>query len=464
MAALTYHHVLLYALVIHNACCLKIGVETERSLDPKDSQYYWPSGHGLNGQYGASPYAGPSNLSSAFAWSWHHPEGRYHTLPYGTAIDNEKHIYVTTDTSIWKLSPKGKVIWSFTPTPRATIFSAGSLLDGKVHFTTLDGRMWAISMDTGEKLWMTKLCSEMNHDNGYVTAHEGVVIAATNSSSSNVRGANGLVQAVNATDGSTMWTYKPQMPLWNFMASFPSDGTVVYQDFEGRVYRHRLNNGELLYKVGGEVGSWTDGTQTLGSNGIVYTPIARMENIFSPGDLQAHRLSDGQLLWKAPVPMPPNNAPAIGRLPGKSSFSVVQPGGWQGIKGGPTGVWAFDADTGKQQWAFAGPSQQNDHQAGELEGMVERSFSGASIGYVTNPWSAATMDADGTVFVGHEDGSFFALRDANGDGTVTGPSEVSIYPTGAAFVGSSSPAHAPGMLVVANCDSIYVFETPTPTP
>jgi outer membrane protein assembly factor BamB len=395
------------------------------------------------------------------SWSWHHPGGRFHTLPYGTAIDDQKNIYLTTDTAMWKFGPTGNTIWTFTPNPKATIFSSASLLDGRVHFTTLDGRMWAISMETGEELWSRKVCDHINYDNGFVTASEGVMIGATDASMLNERGANGLVRAVNATDGSPLWTYKPNQHIWNFMASYPGDGTVLYQDWEGRAYRHHLNNGSLIWMSGGDPGSWTDGTPLL-ANGVFYTVSAFMgaKEMFlakTPGFLQAYRLEDGKQLWKSKVKMPPNNAPAFGKLPGHTGFSVVQPGGWQGVKGGPTGVFAYDAATGELQWSFSGPSQKNQHQAGELEGMAERKIAGASTGYVTNPWSAATMDADGTVYVGHEDGLIFALQDANGDGSVQGEGEVDTFDTGAAFVGSSGPAHAPGMLAVASCDSLYVF-------
>merc|ERR1719401_1356043 len=105
----------------------------------------------------------------------------------------------------------------------------------------------------------------------------------------------------------------------------------------------------------------------------------------SPGFIEAHKVENGELLWKSAVPMPPNNAPAIGKLSGHTKLSVVQPGGYQGTRGGPTGVWAYDAMTGERQWSFIGPSQKFDRQAGEVEGAVERILAGASSGYVTNP-------------------------------------------------------------------------------
>jgi outer membrane protein assembly factor BamB len=408
---------------------------------------------------------GPKDLNASFRWSWHHPDGKYADLPYGTAIDSEKNIYLATDTSAWKLSPTGKVFWSFYP--NATIFSAGSLLDGRMHFTTLDGRVWAISMKTGKEIWQTKVCHAINQDNGFVSAHEGVVLAATDKDKINPAEASGYVRALNATTGEIMWSYHPAAPVWNFLASFPDDGTVLYQDVQGKAYRHELKTGKLLWRNGGErvYGCFSDGSPILGNNGIFYTVGAYAERMPLPppfphtGFIEAHNVSDGTLIWKADTPMPPNNVAAFGVLPGHSKPSLVQPGGYQGLKGGPTGVWAYDAATGERQWSWTGPSRCCDHQAGEAEGKKDRLAHGASEGYITNPFSAAIMDADGTVYLGHEDGKFFALRDVNGDGVVSGEGEVSSFDTGAAFAGSSSPAIAPGMLAVATCDSLYVFRT-----
>eukprot|EP00930_Biecheleria_cincta_P097458 TRINITY_DN89171_c0_g1_i1.p1 TRINITY_DN89171_c0_g1~~TRINITY_DN89171_c0_g1_i1.p1 ORF type:complete len:499 (+),score=46.89 TRINITY_DN89171_c0_g1_i1:100-1497(+) len=442
---------------------LQTRFETKSNLSK--SAYSWPSGRGRVGQYGTSRFVGPKNLTADFAWSWHHPEGKYHTLPYGTAMDHVNNIYLTTDTSMWKLSPSGEVIWNFTPNPRATIFSASSLLDGRVHFTTLDGRMWAVSMETGKELWSKKICKEINQDNGFVSAHDGVVIAATDASDATATGrpglANKVVRAVKAEDGSPLWAFKPEMPIWNFLALFPDDGTVLYQDWEGKAYRHHLRNGSLIWSAGGHPGTWTDGSPLV-ADGVAYLVSA---NVSAPkdspeaGHLAARRISDGSLLWEVGVPMPPNNAPSIGRLAGHGGLLVMQPGGWQGEFLGPTGIFGFDAHTGKQKLHFRGPAQSGPMQAGALEGWNERTRAGASPSYITNPWSAPSIDKDGTLYVGHENGIIYALRDTNGDGKFDGATEVSTFQTGAAFVGSSSPAHGPGMMAIASCDTLFVFKT-----
>merc|ERR1712187_186183 len=100
---------------------------------------------------------------------------------------------------------------------------------------------------------------------------------------------------------------------------------------------------------------------------------------------------------------------------------------------------------------MGGPSQAKTHQAGDAEGVKERQIGGANDGYVTNPFSAPIMDANGIVYLGHEDGLFFGLRDLNRDGYLRGEEEVFSFGTGAAFVGASSPVIIPGMLLVANC-------------
>jgi len=452
----------------------------EQTKRQAEKPYYWPSGHGLPKNYGYSEWAGPKDLNASFSWKWHSPDGKYATLPYGINIDGHKNLYVTTDTSVWKFDENGTVLWSFKPEPLKppatsvkppTLYNAGSIADGRMHFSTLDGRIWAISMETGKPLWESRVCEHINNDNGFVTVADGVVLAATDAMMS-VRGdANGVVRGVNATDGRSLWTYMPEKPVWNFMGNHANDGTFLYQDWEGRAYRHSLKDGSLIWKRGGYGGSWTDGIPYMGGNGIFYTVAAYMERRNStiqgllasmlgpPGAITAFNLSNGAQLFSSPVPMPPNALPTMGVLPGTTGESIIVPGGWQGVKGGETGIYAYDAITGaKRDWEFIGPSQANDNQAGEVEGLAERALFGATAAYVTNPWSAPTIDKDGTVYIGHEDGLLFALRDKNGDGKLEGSDELMSYDTKAAFAGCSSPAHAPGLMAVGNMFGVFTFK------
>jgi len=315
-------------------------------------------------------------------------------------------------------------------------------------------------METGQLLWENRASTEIGQDNGFVTVHDGIVLAATDG---HLGEENLAVRAFDAGKGSLLWSFWPDTNVWNFMASFPGDGTTVFQDQAGKAYCLRLRDGQLLWKAGGFPGSWTDATATLGADGVLYT----MFNSYShatdppepdtPGTLCARNATDGTELWSRVTPRPPNNAAAVGRVYGHRGMTVVQPIGRQGLRGAPTDVYAYDAATGATRWVFNGPVLEGLLPAGDVEGMLFRQLAGVRSVCLPNPWSAPTIDANGTVFVGNQDGRFFALRDLNGDGVVDGPGEVSSFDTHAAFSGSAGPSLAPGRVAVASCDSLFVF-------
>ena len=37
------------------------------------------------------------------------------------------------------------------------------------------------------------------------------------------------VKALNATTGDLLWSYQPDMPIWNFLALFPDESSLVFQ-------------------------------------------------------------------------------------------------------------------------------------------------------------------------------------------------------------------------------------------
>mmetsp|Transcript_118339 Transcript_118339/g.382015 ORF Transcript_118339/g.382015 Transcript_118339/m.382015 type:complete len:463 (+) Transcript_118339:70-1458(+) len=450
------------------ACCVPAAALKSRALgaareEPAaeagggGSGYFWPSGHGVVGRYSNSPYMGPKNLSASLAWSWHHPSGRFHTLTFGTAIDDKKNIYLTASDAIRKFSPNGTLLWTFPAGWGKEFPNAGTLMDGAFYTSATDGRVIAIDMETGKQAWSNHASLGIDGTNGFVSAHAGVVVAGTHSKSSNTK-----VSGFDARTGNKLWSFAPDAPVWNFLASFPGDGTFTFQDLEGRAYRCSLKDGSLIWKAGGVKGTWTDGSSLLGPNGVVYTVNTFAgQSGFSKslhGSLNAYNLSDGGLLWNFTTPMPPNNLPAIGRLGRSPRLSVVQPIGQQVLKGAPTDVYAFDAETGAVQWIFKGPSQQGPFQAGETQGVKDRMLAGRRPMCLPNPWSAPSIDAAGTVYIGNEEGNFYALADKDGNGHVEGEGEVSSYNTGACFAGSAGPSHAPGMVVIASCDTMFVFQ------
>merc|ERR1711865_557054 len=107
---------------------------------------------------------------------------------------------------------------------------------------------------------------------------------------------------------------------------------------------------------------------------------------------------------------------------------------------------AYDASTGDLIWVFKGDSQKGKQVAGDEEGRADRIANHIRPITLPNPWGQAAIDSEGTVYVGGETGHFLSLRDVNGDGHVdwADSAEVMTFETGAAFVGSSGPAIAPG--------------------
>lgn len=361
------------------------------------------------------------------------------------------------------------MVWEHITLPHYHM-NNGQLYHGAMYNTDQGGHVRAISMETGKVLWVTKVSDYIGGNNGFTTVHDDIVISQSTAIEYN--DPNYHVTGLNATDGTRLWTFIPDNPVWCFMASFPDDGTFVFMDVTGKAYRNRLSDGSLMWKAGGQPHTWTDATLTLGPNGVVYaqyTPMLMSRFGAAPhsvlgfpffrNDLSAYALEDGRMLWRSKVPLLATNGVAVGKLHGLKGLSVVQPAGLQTVKGQRTGVFAFEAETGQLQWSFEGPRQKDFSQQGDLQGMPTRmKLYPSRPTCLPNPWSSPTIDATGTVYVGNQDGILVGLRDVNGDGEVSGPEEVHLFDTVGTFAGASSPAIAPGMLAAANCDTLWVWK------
>ncbi|CAK9052008.1 Uncharacterized protein SCF082_LOCUS28489 [Durusdinium trenchii] len=440
-----------------------------QSRRDREMMYHWPNGRGRFPYFAVSEHIGPFDLNNSLSWSWHHPEGRFHTLTWGVNIDHEMNVYLSAADGFRKFDMDGKLMWERIILPRTTM-NTGAIYQGKFFASDTDGGVEAVDMKDGSRVWYTKLASAICEDNGFNMVHQGVLFAAADCSPpcNYDKTCNQLVKALNATTGKELWTYKPDTAVWNFLALFPDMETVVFQDMSGKVYKLTLN-GDVIWKAGGLNGTWTDGGAALGPNGMVYavnnnhppeglSPVGQMDPPTMPGQVTALDVVTGDIVWQVTTPRPPNNAPAVGKVQGWEGLSLVVPLCQQVIKGAQCDVHVYNAKTGALRWVFHGPTQKHLLQAGDAEGTQTRIDSGVRSWCLPNGWSAPTIAADGVVFVGNEDGLFFALRDSDGDGRAIGVDEVRAFDTKAAFSGSSSPALAPQMVAVASCDSLFVFK------
>ncbi|OLQ15585.1 Nephrocystin-3 [Symbiodinium microadriaticum] len=375
--------------------------------------------------------------------------------PHGAALDNCVHHCKAWGEIFWGGVSNSEAFerwfnqrrWEWA---KGEVMNAPSLYNGMVYGSDTFGHVFALDMQTGKQVWKTKVADNIGQDNGFNMVREGVALTACDwrKPSPNAE-ANQKVKALNASTGQELWTYEPDTAVWNFLPLFVDESSFVFQDMTGKVYRLNLITGAVLWKAGGLNGTWTDGGAAVGPNGLVYAvnnnhPISLLMTESNPGTLSAYNISDGQLVWAVTTPRPPNNAPAVGHVMNLPGMSVVMPLCQQVLPGATCDVHVYDAETGGLQWVFHGPSQKGLLQAGDAEGILGRISRGVRSMCLPNGWSAPTIDSQGTVFVGNEEGNFYALRDLDGDGVTFGDGEVAFFDTKASFSGSSSPAIAPG--------------------
>eukprot|EP00747_Dinoflagellata_sp_TGD_P141044 gnl/TRDRNA2_/TRDRNA2_176078_c0_seq40.p1 gnl/TRDRNA2_/TRDRNA2_176078_c0~~gnl/TRDRNA2_/TRDRNA2_176078_c0_seq40.p1 ORF type:complete len:522 (-),score=40.89 gnl/TRDRNA2_/TRDRNA2_176078_c0_seq40:81-1646(-) len=469
-------------------------------------QHFWPHVRGRPGHYGTTTLNGPADIKTSLAWSWHHPQGRYHNVLHGGGIwDSEKNIYIASDDGIRKLSSSGQMLWH---TPRAALISNSPSLMGNALFgNTQGGEVFALSLDTGNVLWSQKCGDSIGADAAYVEAYNGVVV--TGMDSLGPIGGNKRVLGLNAETGAQLWEFKPEHPVWNVMAMFPDNSSTIFMDFTGGVYRLGLQDGNLMWhtpapaagqhtrsflqrlgqrltekiSMGGE-DSFSDGGVILGPDGSAYTcsnPLYMHGVEGEQGALRKYRLSDGKMLWDTKLPYPCNSWPVVSA---DDKTVVAVPGSFNALPAGLFGgrvlheiavylgdsqramlrklginepdlrasIMAFDVQTGELQWNHDVKPWGGIGSAGDEEAVLER----AAVGYSnTDPvclpahWSSPTFSGDGTVYVGRTDGVLYAYNPMTGERryhTGTGPLH-------------SGTTFAPGMMAYTDCDTLYVFNT-----
>lgn len=499
--------------------------------------HLWPHARGQPGhggsRYSVTNLTGPSDASKPW-YSWFPGKTRFRSVTLcGPLIDDQKNLYVTSIHAITKLTTEGQIIWEFRPPCGTGISDCPSLSEGSQIFgTCASGHAYAVDIDTGGLQWIVQH-GLGSGDTAYVENHDGLVLYEMDPT--NLR-----IMAVKASDGSKVWEYYPDAPMWNLMAVFPGDDTVLFQDMDARVYRLGLHNGSLIWKNGGghQLGkTWSDGGAMIGPNGLVYAASSKSQvathHPTAGGGVHAYRIDNGELVWQHHLRRPFFSWPAVGKLAGRDGYSVIvslganayfpwkqiwnhaveatlassfgvsvmvvlllvqlrhcrcSAGGckWltlrflcllllllpvpiyatymycQGRSGFPVKTFeaeviAYDADTGEQQWIYYLPSWPYVSAAGDSEGYNER---GAYVPerQVCLPaaYSAPTIDARGTVWLGYHSGMVLGLRDENGDGLVT-EDEVLSFDTQGAFL-HSGPAFAPGIMAITNCDTMWTWK------
>lgn len=445
------------------------------------SAYFWPHARGSALGYSTTGLVAPGNLNSSLSWSWHHPEGTYHTVLVGAPlIDDERSIYISSEDGVRKFSHEGEMLWRYAP--RGPVSSCPSLMSGALFGNTVNGWVFALDMTSGKEVWAAKKAENIPDETGYVESHEGIVVTGVDSG---VNGGATRILGLNATDGSTVWEFNSSHQLRNVMPVFTGDSAFLVMDIHGGLVKHSLHNDTLLWRADPpkkSEHSSSEGGVMIGPDDTAFT-CSNYEGSGKPGDqgvLRAYESEHGMLLWERVLDYPCNSWPAVtpnGQsviVPTGASMSSAASGDvelmWRFRRsprqmqdyslslgnseldtyGQPVreaAVLAFNAQTGESQWSTELPMYGRLAARGDEEGYLQRKKLHHRDQCLPTQLTAPTISGDGTVYVGRADGLLYAVKRGN-------------YTTFDAAAGFMHPgtAWAPGMMAVASCDGLFVWK------
>jgi len=462
-----------------------------RTLVKSNQKHFWPHPRGRIGSLSQTPYGMPqaalNDLSAHLAWRWTHSTN-LSAFVWGALIDADKNIILATMQGIYKYTAGGTQLWNNTDvfTTEMPVLLGTSIVG--MEMTT--AMMYSLDLETGKTQWTRKVSDTTGQEGDMVEGHNGVVIVATGAYERRPYGTPAKkAMAVNASNGAELWSFQTTCGIWNLMALFPDDESTVFMDSCGGVYRRNLFTGAPHWQHEGSEGSFTDGGNTLGPDGHVYTcsngahtqETANQRGTHA-GRLRKINVHDGSLIWQTVLPNACFNFPGVSP-DGKTvvvadSGNVLNPP-MKALKGKPRAeierAWAFqqqllnsksqmtyygqdnldasiagfNTSTGELMWKhevepWYGMSWVLDEERAYLWDIGQHPFGHCG----PPPWGGPTIDQNGVVYIGRSTGELHIFDPASnqdrkfhtGDGAMM---------AGVVF--------APGLMVVPTCSWVYVF-------
>jgi len=380
----------------------------------------------------------------------------------------------------------------------------GTILLAMLVGRTTSACVFAIDFGSGDELWATWASNEIAGVKGSVACKGGIVVVATDrctdrycyryrNQTNPLTEGNSIVRGLNAADGTNVWSFKTMSPVWNMVPVWGPEGSVVFQDWEGRLYSLDLQTGDKRFQVGGDIGTHTNAAAVYDAGHNVAVALGMLHynvnnfdmasalgipvgkycnpypapgilvNCFTwqggPGFVRGYNATSGRPLWEVRTPEPPASA-AAGMLnsPGMHTRLVVTMG-MNCRFNSPSQIWAIDPNSGHTRWMRDGPTLWTAQCAGDRQGADIRRAMGGRAACTPNSWSNPAIDSNGDVFVGNQVGEL--LKFGTPSGTSGAPSNVqltSTLTTGVAFQ-DSAVAFGPGVMAVSTCTSLMVFQT-----
>jgi len=175
----------------------------------------------------------------------------------------------------------GSLLWSHTFSIDAPTLLQLTVIDQEIFIST-NVESLAVRVRDGSLLWHDIIPTELVEA---PTVFNGVVYVCTQ---------DGSVNALRASDGSTLWQYKAKL---SFGSSLPVvvDGMVYMFLEDGSIDAVRTSNGSLLWHDSAQ--SLLAGATAFVADGVIY--ISTLD-----GSMYALRASDGRTLWHVSVHTP----------------------------------------------------------------------------------------------------------------------------------------------------------------
>jgi len=363
-----------------------------------------------------------------------------------------------------------------------------------LYGSTVTGYGFALDLETGDELWATKLSAEIAGVKGTVAAKNGIFVAASDkchnrycyryrneSMHVSMAPSNRVIRGLNSVNGTGIWSYTPDHPVWNFDPQITGWGGVLFQDFQGGLYCLNLTTGEELWKHEGQLGMYTQAAAVFSAELNYIFSIteeaydSRWCDPYTPpgiliwcntvqdtqGIVRGYHAETGVKMWETTLPMPPTGA-SLGSLnsgDGRTHLVVgiglnCQYGGTYGSIGKPSELWALSGKTGGRLWRRVGPTLWTSDCAGDKEGEDIRRAMGTRPKCQPNSWSNPVIDANGDVYAGNHVGMVQKWGSPTGQHYTV--DLLSSLETGSAML-DQSIATAPGMMAISTCRSLIVL-------
>ena len=152
-----------------------------------------------------------------------------------------------------ELPDNPQLLWTFQSDDM--IESTAAVADGTVYVGALDGILYAIDAQTGEKRWTYQANSSIKAS---PAIHDGVIYFGDG---------DGVFHAVDINTHKTKWQFSTEGEIIS-SANFAGD-RVLFGSYDGFLYCLNRDNGELVWKfetegyVHGTPGVWTQSCQRI---------------------------------------------------------------------------------------------------------------------------------------------------------------------------------------------------------